>query len=334
MLPWRETQDPYRIWVSEVMLQQTRVDTVIPYYRRFIERFPRINDLGASREISVLKLWEGLGYYSRARHLRNAAQIVVKKHNSRIPDTWDEFHRLPGVGDYICAAVLSIAFDRPYAVVDGNVKRVLARVLGSRRPVNASGSHNYYQKKADIFLRTKSPGTFNQAMMELGALVCTPRGPLCKYCPVSKFCRALSRNMVSRLPRKKSVKKVPTHRIATAVVRRNGRLLITRRASSGLLGGLWEFPGGRIENRETAEQACLRELKEETNIRATVCSHLGTVRHAYSHFRIHMDVFLCDYKDGRIRLNGPVDSKWVWPSQLKRYPFPKANLKFMGKLIR
>ncbi len=316
------------------MLQQTRVDTVIPYFERFVKRFPTIEDLSKSREVAVLKMWEGLGYYSRARNLRKAAQIVDKQYNSRIPCTWEDFHQLPGVGDYICAAVLSIAFDLPLAVVDGNVKRVLSRIFVLRYPVNSSDSHRKYQKKADTLLSHKTPGIFNQAMMELGALVCTPKTPQCNACPVSMLCRALNRNVVSSLPRRKPTAKIPVHRIAVAVVERNGRLLVTRRPSSGLLGGLWEFPGGKITSNESAEQACLRELKEETNVHAKIGSHLKTVRHAYTHFRIEMEVFCCEYKSGKVRLNGPTDYKWVWPSQLKRYPFPKANLKFMDELIR
>ena len=331
-LPWRETSDSYRIWVSEVMLQQTRVETVIPYYRRFLARFPTVFDLARSREETVLKLWEGLGYYSRARNLHRAAKTVVREFGGTVPSDINAFRSLAGVGEYICAAVLSIAFSKPLAVADGNVKRVLARLKTSRKPVNDSKAHRYFQRAAEKLLAKDRPGDYNQAVMELGALVCIPKNPVCAGCPVSMFCRAFQRGEVRRFPRRAASRKIPTRRIAAAVVRRRGRLLITRRPSSGLLGGLWEFPGGGIEKGETPEQACLRELKEETDITARITGHLITVRHAYTHFRIIMDVFRCEYVSGEVRLNGSTASRWVWPSQLDRYAFPAANRKFIPQL--
>ncbi|MDX1708054.1 MAG: A/G-specific adenine glycosylase, partial [Desulfobacterales bacterium] len=193
-LPWRRSNNPYHIWVSEVMLQQTQVNTVLEYYRRFIKTFTSVTRLAQADEQSVLKLWEGLGYYARARNLHRAAKSVVQQHGGKIPDTWDAFYSLPGVGDYIAAAVLSIAFDRPYAVVDGNVKRVLSRLHKIKNPVNQPSSNSRFAKAADRLLDERQPGTFNQAVMELGALVCIPRKPLCPKCPVRNWCRAYQTN--------------------------------------------------------------------------------------------------------------------------------------------
>ncbi|MFZ1983631.1 MAG: A/G-specific adenine glycosylase [Desulfatitalea sp.] len=184
-LPWRYTRDPYAIWVSEVMLQQTQVKTVTPYFQRFMQRFPDVGRLAQADEQSVLKSWEGLGYYSRARHLHQAAQRVVHEWDGRLPSTWPEIRQLPGIGDYIAAAVLSIAFAQPHAVVDGNVKRVLARLLRMATPINAAAGHQLFQAAADRLLDVQDPGRHNQAMMELGALVCTPQTPLCAQCPLA-----------------------------------------------------------------------------------------------------------------------------------------------------
>ncbi|MEZ4568646.1 MAG: A/G-specific adenine glycosylase, partial [Desulfobacterales bacterium] len=189
-LPWRGSADPYHIWVSEVMLQQTQVATVIPYFKRFCQAFPDIRALAAADLQDVLKLWEGLGYYARARNLHKAAKIVTDQYNGRIPDDADGFMALPGVGDYIGAAVLSIAFDRPLAVVDGNVKRVLARLFEIDAPVNVSASYKIFQSCANLLLNAEDPGTFNQAVMELGALVCRPSGPDCRVCPLAGWCGA------------------------------------------------------------------------------------------------------------------------------------------------
>lgn len=334
LLPWRNTSDPYAIWVSEVMLQQTQVNTVIPYYERFMERFESIFLLAAATDRQVLKAWEGLGYYARIRHLHQAAKTVVTHHNGEIPSRWDAFHALPGVGDYIAAAVLSIAYDRPYAVVDGNVKRVLSRLVCMDLPVNKQTGHKTYQYLADELLDRKRPGNHNQALMELGALICTPRNPLCGICVLAPFCRALKTGSVDQFP--KRIKKAPSpqYDIAVGVVVKNGRLLITQRKAEGLLGGLWEFPGGKIGRRESPAQACLREIKEETGLDVHIKHHLTQVRHAYTHFKIVMDVFICTYGSGKVRLNGPVSHRWVTPQAINDFPLPKANHKFLNLLLK
>jgi A/G-specific adenine glycosylase len=331
-LPWRRTRDPYRIWVSEVMLQQTQVSTVIPYYRRFLQRFPDVASLAEAELEEVLKLWEGLGYYARARNLYRAAGIVAGSGGGRVPRDIEAFRRLPGVGDYIGAAVQSIAFDRPLAVVDGNVKRVLSRLFAMEEPVNSSAAARAFREAAAALLDPRRPGTFNQAMMELGALVCSPRSPACDRCPVSHFCAARRSGRQGSYPRRNPGRALPTVAIAVGVVYKNGRVLITQRPAEGLLGGLWEFPGGKLQQDESPQAACERELMEEVGLRVEVERRLARVRHAYSHFRIVMDVFVCRFRAGRVRRSGPAAHRWVKPAVLGRYPFPKANHKFMGLL--
>jgi len=333
-LPWRRSRDPYAIWVSEVMLQQTQVVTVIPYFTRFLAAFPDVASLAEADIRQVLKLWEGMGYYARARNLHRAAGEVCRDHRGRIPEQWDRFHRLPGVGDYIAAAVLSIAFGQPHAVVDGNVKRVLARVFRMTAPVNESRSHRVFQETAGRLLDRGSPGTFNQAVMELGALICTPRSPACPRCPLREACSARAAGEVERLPRRLARKAAPLYRIAVGVVVKKGRVLITQRKSEGLLGGLWEFPGGKIKANETPAQACVREIREEVNLEVAVVSRLAAVKHAYSHFRIQMEVFICRHLGGRVRLSGPVAFAWVTAAGIDCYPLPKANHKFLAALKR
>ena len=331
-LPWRTTKNPYRIWVSEVMLQQTQVQTVVSYYQNFIRRFPTIQKLAAADIQDVLKVWEGMGYYARARNLHKAAQIVLGEHRGKVPNTYKEIRRLPGIGDYIAAAVLSIAFQQPYAVVDGNVKRVLARLLCIPEAVNTSSSHQTFQEIANKLLENNRPDDFNQAMMEIGALVCKPNSPICTLCPLPKYCSAFQKDAVADYPKRIKRIKTPTHQIAVGVIFKKDRMLITQRKPEGLLGGLWEFPGGKVKRGEQAEEACLREIKEETNINAKIVRPIAKVKHAYTHFKIVMDVFCCRYVSGRVRRNGPVAHRWIRLEEIEKYPFPKANHKFFSAL--
>ncbi len=331
-LPWRETTDPYRTWVSEVMLQQTRVRTVVPYYLGFLKRFPDAASLAETDPQDILKVWEGLGYYSRARNLQKAARIVCADYDGRVPANETDFLKLPGVGEYICAAVQSIAFNKALPVVDGNVKRVLARLFMMRHPVNKSSSLRHFRRQANRLLDADAPGNHNQAMMELGATICKPKVPDCYACPVSEFCKSFAEKTVARFPRRLKNKPKPIHHIAVGVVYRDDRILITLRKPDGLLGGLWEFPGGKVRQGETAEKACLREIEEEVNLEVEVDFYLTRIKHAYSHFGIEMDVFVCKYVSGRVVLNGAVDHKWIRCDQIDDYPFPTANRKFIPLL--
>jgi A/G-specific adenine glycosylase len=332
-MPWRETRDPYRIWLSEVMLQQTQVQTVIPYYHRFLKRFPTIQDLARGDLQEVLKMWEGLGYYARARNFHRAAGVVTDEFNGRIPDRWESFIKLPGVGEYTASAVQSLAFGHPHAVVDGNVKRVLARLYLIAEPVNKPAVYKQLKALATRLMDRKRPGTFNQAIMELGALVCKPANPECGRCPVRRDCRSFLENRVNEFPKREKRKPVPTVRMTAGVIRKKGNVLITRRKPEGLLGGLWEFPGGALRKGEDAGGGCIRTIRETTGLKVAIDSHITRVQHAYTHFRIQLDVFYCRVLPGsRVRLSGPVDFCWTGLDDLEAYAFPKANKKFMHLL--
>lgn len=332
-LPWRRSGDPYAIWLSEVMLQQTRVETVRPYYRRFLETFPTLLDLAAADLETVLKMWEGLGYYARARNFHKAAGRVVDEHGGRVPDTWEAFRALPGVGDYIAAAVLSIAFNGPYAVVDGNVKRVLARLFRREEPVNRPAAHPVFRRMADRLLHVDRPGDFNQALMELGALVCTPRNPDCNRCPLSEDCRSVRDGVVDNYPRREQKAQTPQRRQAAAVVERDGHILVTRRPPEGLLGGLWEFPTAVPVDGEGPEAALARTLWERFGLQAAVAAKVGTVRHVYTHFRLELIIYRCRYLGGEIAAG--VDgnaARWIEPGTAGELPFHRAALKVFALL--
>ena len=331
-LPWRRTVDPYCIWISEVMLQQTQVKTVQPYYQRFIDRFPDVSSLARADLQTVLKLWEGLGYYSRARNLYKAAGIIAADRAGRFPDSWDAVRRLPGIGDYIASAVLSIAFGEPRAVVDGNVKRVMARLFRVERPVNLPASHPLFQDLANQLLDKCHPGDHNQAVMELGALVCTPRKPDCRRCPISGHCSALKRHTIKDYPKRIKRAPLPERHVAVGAVKKKGRLLLIQRAELGLLGGLWEFPGGSIGVDEDPRRVCKDQVKSSVNLDVSVQEHMATVRHTYTHFKLRMEVYLCRWISGRVYLRGPADFKWLAPSRIIGLPLHGAMHKALKAL--
>jgi A/G-specific adenine glycosylase len=331
-LPWRRTSDPYRIWLSEIMLQQTRVEAVIPYYERFLKAFPTVRDLAAAREDAVLKAWEGLGYYSRARNLHKAAKVIVGDHAGQLPETAEQWRQLPGIGPYTAGAIASIASGLAETAVDGNVLRVLSRIFGIGESIDESATKELIGSIAAALLPRKQAGAFNQALMDLGARVCIPRRPRCVACPVSRWCDAYRHGIQDQLPVRTAKKAIPHHEIVVAVVRRNGRYLIGKRPTSGLLGGLWEFPGGKIEPGETHEQALVREVREETGLEVSVGACIATVDHAYSHFAVTLHVYACEAIAGRARAHFHSELKWVLRSQLDGYAFPAANRRFLDRL--
>jgi A/G-specific adenine glycosylase len=331
-LPWRETSDPYAIWVSEVMLQQTQVATVIPYYLRFMARFPNPGHLADADIQTVLKLWEGLGYYSRARNLHKAAGIVTSRFNGKVPDDPVAFRSLPGVGDYIAAAVLSIAFGQVRAVVDGNVKRVLSRLLEINAPVNRSGAHEIFRAPAMDLICPKQPADFNQAIMELGALVCRPKQPDCTHCPLAGPCRANRHDTIADYPKREASRKIPHRHIAIGVIRKKGKMLVVQRQMEGFLGGLWEFPAVPADNSLADKQRFAEMIAAETGLKIAVDRQLTRIRHAYTHFTLSGDVYLCRHVAGRIRLQKARSHRWVTLRALARLPLHKANHKFMDDL--
>jgi len=332
-LPWRNTEDPYLIWLSEVILQQTRVDQAIPYYDRLIGAFPTVRALASASLDNVLLMWEGLGYYSRARNLHRAADVIVKQFNGRIPDEYETILSLPGIGPYTAAAVLSIAYGRPHAVLDGNVIRVLSRLLAFEDDVRETGSKRFLQDLVDKLIDKKVPGAFNEAIMELGATVCRPRNPTCPSCPVKSLCRASRTNPLS-YPKRSRRAAIPHHDVAVGVLLNSkGELYAQRRAEEGMLGGLWEFPGGKREQGESMEDTCRRELREELGIDVEVGELLSTVRHAYSHFKITLYAFRCTITAGTPESTHSLPTAWIAADRLEEYAFPRASRKMIERLV-
>ena len=331
-LPWRDTHDPYCILVSEFMLQQTQVKTVVPYYRRWIKSFPTAETLARARETSILKHWEGLGYYSRARNLHRSAKIIVKEFQSHVPDTWDEILKLPGVGRYTAGAVLSIAFNQSVPVLDGNVKRVLSRLFCIKENGATPASENRLWQVAGKLVPSKTPGDFNQALMELGATVCLPQKPLCLLCPLNFVCRAKLKGVQEKFPPAKIRPAAKKIEVSAAVIRRNGKTYIQQRPQKGLMGGLWEFPGGKIEKGESPEMCLEREIEEELGVQVTIKEKIMTIKHSYTQFRVTLHVFLCRLESGKIRATSCDQWKWVSLENINQYPFPAANVKILKYL--
>lgn len=335
-LPWRQSCDPYAIWVSEAMLQQTQVKTVIPYFERFMARFPNVAALAQADQQVVLKMWEGLGYYSRARNLHRAAGVVAHQMGGRVPENWDEIRQLPGIGDYMAAAILSIAFGQHFAVVDGNVKRVVARLFCVGTAVNLASGHKLFQNLAQQLLDTKIPGDHNQAMMELGALVCVPRKPRCSSCPVARFCQALKNKVVQDYPKRRKRAPIKEVNLVAGVVIKKGRILLIQRQPEGLLGGFWEFPNGHLADGDDPAVACARVVQSASGTTVNVIDHIADIRHAYTHFKLHMLVYGCHWQSGRVCLDGPRAFRWVLPGALAKFPLHGAVLKIvphLGKLF-
>lgn len=337
-LPWRRTRDPYRIWLSEVMLQQTRVDQALYYYEQFAARFPNVTRLARAEIDEILRLWEGLGYYSRARNMHKAARRIVSHHGGQFPCTYEEIIALQGIGPYTAAAIMSIAYDEPLPVVDGNVTRVICRLFAIGGDIRSGAVKKQVSEKAGQFLDRKHPGDFNQAMMELGATICTPRSPRCTDCPLQNSCLAYQQDRISLYPYKSPAKKRPHHHIAVGVVQdETGQVLIARRPQDVMLGGLWEFPGGKQETGESLPDTVHRELREELGVDVSVDPEpFEVIRHAYSHFTITLHAFFASIRKG----SEPPETKngeplrWVDAHQLGKYAFPKANRKITDKLMQ
>lgn len=332
-MPWRNRRTPYRVWISELMLQQTRVDQVIPYFLRFMKRFPSLKSLAEASQEEVLKQWEGLGYYSRARNLHKAAQIIVEQHNGHFPKEPKAIKELPGIGDYTAAAIGSLAFNQDLAVVDGNVIRVLSRLYTYSKDTRSTIARKELQQMADELLIKGDAGNHNEAMMELGAMVCLPRNPKCESCPIVDACLAYSLGRPTDYPIKVPKKKVPHIVVGAAVVINcKGELLIAQRREQDMLGGLWEFPGGKQEPGETIQQCIARELKEELGIHINVGDFLITIKHAYSHFTMEMHTYFARIRAGRPR---PIECKdycWTKIENLRTFAYSKADLKVIDAL--
>ena len=325
-LPWRGIHDPYLIWLSEIMLQQTQVTTVIPYFERFIAAFPTVETLAAAPLGDVLKRWEGLGYYNRARNLHRAAQHITVQYDAKFPTTAAALQTLPGIGRYTAGAIASIAFGEAVPALDGNVMRVLSRLYDIADEVTSSPTQKHLWAIASELVPADRPGDYNQAIMELGRTVCKPRNPLCLVCPVSHHCLAYQRGIQNERPVKAPRQKTPHYDVAAGVIwNDSGQVLIAQRPANGLLGGLWEFPGGKQESGESLEQCLQRELQEELAIQVDVGVLLATVRHAFTHFRITLHAFTCQYVSGPPQALQCADWRWVSLLELEQFAFGRTD---------
>lgn len=332
-LPWRRTRDPYHIWVAEVMLQQTQVATVIPYYERFLACFSTVEALAMASLDEVLKLWEGLGYYARARNLHAAARTVVAKYDGQVPDTMDDLLSLPGVGRYTAGAILSMAYGQDVPALDGNVRRVLSRLFAVKEDVTRGAGQRQLWALAEELLPPGQAGDLNQALMDLGATVCMPRTPLCGACPLADDCQAHRLGQEERFPVRRQRRPLPHYEVTAGVVwNGDGRFLIAQRPLDGMLGGLWEFPGGTREKGETLQDCLRRELVEELDIEVAIGDLLTVVQHAYTHFRITMHAFHCQLGASQPRALGCADWRWISLDDVPRFAFSAADHQIIAAL--
>tara|TARA_B100000900_G_scaffold157476_1_gene133842 strand:- start:210 stop:1274 length:1065 start_codon:yes stop_codon:yes gene_type:complete len=327
-LPFRSTKDPYKIWISEIMLQQTQMKTVIPFYERWVNKLPTIGSVASTNIDTLLKLWEGLGYYRRCHNFYRASKIIIDDYKGIIPSDYESFKRLPGIGDYTAGAVLSISFGLPIPAIDSNVKRVMARLYGFKKLTKYNLA--IIQKAISITLKNVNPSDFNQGLMELGALICTSEFPKCYECPLSKNCKAHNSGSPIHYPQKKVKRGIPHFNVVTAIIWRGDTFYIQKRSENKMLGGLWEFPGGKVKNGETLEMALLRELKEECNFNARILKKATSIKHRYSHFSITMHCYYCKEKGDKVV--SLTNSNWIKKSQISQYSFPKANHKIFNFL--
>lgn len=332
-LPWRNGRDPYAIWVAEIMLQQTQITTVIPYYERWLGRFPTVQALAAASLDEVLKQWEGLGYYSRARNLHQAAQTVINEYAGRIPDTVEGLLKLKGIGRYTAGAIASIAFDHPAPILDGNVIRVLSRITDYPEDVTTTAAKNHLWQVAASLVPDERPGDFNQALMELGQRICLPAVPQCHLCPIVEHCLARAHGTQLERPVRPPRRQTPHYDVVAGVIWRDEtHFLIAQRPVEGLLGGLWEFPGGKVQPGESFAAALGREIEEELAMEIEVGRPITTIQHAYTHFRITLHAFHARHLSGQPQHIGVANHAWVSLADLDRYAFALTDRKIINSL--
>lgn len=332
-LPWRRTNDPYAIWVSEIMLQQTRVETVIPYYIRWMAELPTLSALVSADQDQVLKLWEGLGYYSRALNLHKAAALVIENFDGKLPNDRKSLESLPGIGRYTAGAIASIAFNKQAPILDGNIKRVFTRLFDITTPIKTSQTEKELWIIAEELLPEANPGDFNQALMELGALICLPKNPNCEVCPLKSSCLAQELNLQSFRPVREEKAPPPHLQVTAAVIENNGKVLLAKRPAEGLLGGMWEFPGGKQEENETLPETLTREIKEELKATIQVGEFLGTYDHAYTHYKVTLHAYRCHLLSDDLQMHYHTALDWVTLDSLEDYPMGKLDRLIASRLL-
>ena len=334
-LPWRRSRNPYLTWISEIMLQQTRVETVIPYFERWMKRFPGVETLAEADEQEVLKLWEGLGYYSRARSIHKAARIIISDHNGTIPRDPKELQKLPGIGAYTAGAIASMGYGIPAACLDGNIRRILARYFDIAEPVRTPETEKRLWELAEENLDRERPGDFNEALMDLGAAVCLPENPQCLLCPLTEECLARQHGTTAERPVMIKAEPIPHYIVTAAVIpdESGEHFLLTKRPSKGLLGGMWEFPGGKQEQGESLEDCIRREIREELDIAITVSGAFGIYKHAYTHFKVTLHAFLCRHTAGDPKPLAADELGWFTRNEMQDLPMGKIDRMIAVKLM-
>jgi A/G-specific adenine glycosylase len=327
-LPWRKDQDPYKVWVSEIMLQQTRVDTVIPYFNRFIEWFPTIEDLANANEDKVLKAWEGLGYYSRVRNLHSAVKEVNTKYDGKVPDTPKEISNLKGVGPYTAGAILSIAYGIPEPAVDGNVMRVLSRILSIWEDIAKPSTRKVFEEAVRQVISHDEPSAFNQALMELGALICTPTSPSCLLCPVRDHCQGFHEGVERELPIKTKKNTQRNVELAAIIVKDdNGKILIHKRPENGLLANLWELPNVELHQPIVMERAQIADLFRETfDMNIKLEKNIGQIEHIFSHIVWNIRLYIGTIGAGFSENN---EWKFITLDEIDEHAFPVSFHKML-----
>jgi A/G-specific adenine glycosylase len=332
-LPWRASRDPYRIWVSEIMLQQTQVATVIPYFHRFLTAFPTLQALAAADEQQVLRLWEGLGYYRRARSLHQAARQLVSQYQGRLPDDPDVWRQLPGIGRYTLGAILSQAFDRRLPILEANSIRVLCRLFAIGEAPKSSATQRRLWQLAEALLPARRVGDFNQALMELGAMVCTPAAPACEDCPLRNRCEAALQGIQERLPLPSYAGQAEEVHEVAAVVRRGNTVLVAQRPDRGRWASLWEFPHDALHDQETHETAAARMLGQLTGLTTQLGPELTTLTHGVTHYRITLVCLQAAYRTGRFHSEHYQQGRWLQPAQLTQLPFSAPQRRLAQLLV-
>lgn len=333
-LPWRETYAPYQVWVSEIMLQQTQVKTALPYFDRWMKTLPSIKDVAAASEDTILKLWEGLGYYSRARNLQKAAIVIMDEFGGVFPQDHESIHKLPGIGPYTAGAICSIAFNQEHPIVDGNIIRLIARLLNDSDNTRLPKNVKKYWQRSEQLIPLGKAREFNQSMMEFGALMCTPKKTKCGECPLQSVCESYSEGTVESIPNRGKATEKVSLQVSLAVIKKSNKFFIQKREKGGLMGGLWEFPGGKIEKGETPKEAIHREIGEELGVSIKNLKSVMKIKHAYTKYLVDLHCFTADIGEGDIRLAAATEHKWVELGKLENYPFPAANVKLIRELVK
>ena len=335
-LPWRKDYSPYSVWISEVMLQQTQVDRVIPYYLRWMQQFPTLESVSIAPYDELLRLWEGLGYYSRVKSIHKTSKIIRNQYGFQFPRNHQKLLELPGIGPYTAGAIMSIAFNQNYPLVDGNIIRIVSRIFNIENSVEQRETKNYIWKKAEELILPGKARWLNQALMELGALVCTPKVPSCHECPIQKACKSFHLGCVEKRPVVLTSKRIVPLEVVVGILLKDGLFFIQKRPPNVLMADLWEFPGGKINQGEKPENALIREFQEELQFNIQVGNKIVTLKHGYTNFSVTLHAYLCQLipEEQLPILHFASEYRWVKPQDLSNFTFPAANRRLIDILTK